>query len=262
MKKFVLVAVSVFIAAIFLSAAPLTVSWADGKVDKQQGSTWLVVNMGDTIDSSDTLRLGPGASVEIIDGKRKVSLTAAGTYPLDSILRKGAVSVAKKSSALDKLGKLVDPKASTSASTVAAVRGAAVEPGKETMTWASDSGDVASIMEAGRQLVRDGNFIEAALKFGDAAYESEGDEKDAAIYAQAWALAAADSSAQAVKLLRGMTSSGVWAAPRVLLLARLDIDSGAKDEAKVLLGSAMAAKLFAGDDVELSASLLAEANAE
>ena len=87
-------------------------------------------------------------------------------------------------------------------------------------------------------------------------------EKVAASYAEAWALAADESSARAVKILRGMPSSGTWAGPRALLLARLDIDSGAKDEAKAVLDAAAAAKLFVGDDVTLAASLLAEATAK
>ena len=134
--------------------------------------------------------------------------------------------------ALDKLGKLVDPKASTNASAVAAVRGAAIEPAKDSVTWMSDSVDVSAVMDEGRKLVRDGDFSAAAAKFDEAVVAAEGDEKDSATYAEAWSLAADDSNAKAVKLLRGMPSSGTWAGPRALLLARLDIDSGAKAEAR------------------------------
>ena len=59
-----------------------------------------------------------------------------------------------------------------------------------------------------------------------------------------------------------MPASGSWAGPRGLLLARLDIDSGAKDEAKSIIDSGLAAKLFLGDDVELAKSLLVEASAK
>jgi hypothetical protein len=250
----------VLIAVLAASAVPLTVSWADGKVELQKGSAWAVVNIGDKVDSASSLRLASGASIELTDGKRKVALTAAGTYVLDALLKKGG-DMAKKNVALDKLGKLVDPNATTGAATVAAVRGAAVEPAKETVTWMSDSVDVAAVMDEGRKLVRDGDFAAAALKFDEAVYAAEGDEKVSASYAEAWALAAADSSARAVKILRGMPSSGTWAGPRALLLARLDIDSGAKAEAKSVLEAASAAKLFVGDDVELAKALLAEASA-
>jgi hypothetical protein len=263
MKRALLIAISSLIAVLSLSAVPLTVSWADGKVELQKGSAWAAVNMGDKVDSASSLRLAAGASVELTDGKRKVSLTAAGTYVLDSLLKQGGAEAAKKrSGALDKLGKLVDPNATTGATTVAAVRGAAVEPAKDTVTWMSDSVDVAAVMEEGRKLVRDGDFSAAALKFDEAVYAAEGDEKVSASYAEAWALAADDSSARAVKILRGMPSTGVWAGPRALLLARLDIDSGAKAEATSVLEAANAAKLFVGDDVDLAKTLLAEASAK
>ncbi len=262
MKRAFLVVTATLIAILSLSAVPLTVSWADGKVDLQKGSAWASVSMGDKLDSASTLRLAAGASVELTDGKRKVSITAAGTYQLDSLLKQGAASAKNKAGALDKLGKLVDPKASTGAATVAAVRGAAVEPAKDSVTWMSDTVDIAAVMEEGRKLVRDGDFASAAAKFDEAVYAAEGDEKVSASYAEAWALAADDSSARAVKILRGMPASGTWAAPRALLLARLDIDSGAKAEAKAVLEAANASKLFVGDDVDLAKSLLTEANAK
>jgi hypothetical protein len=142
------------------------------------------------------------------------------------------------------------------------VRGAAIEPAKDSVTWMSDSVDVSAVMEEGRKLVRDGDFSAAAVKFDEAVYAADGEEKDSATYAEAWSLAADDSTAKAVKLLRGMPDNGTWAGPRALLLARLDIDSGAKSEAKTVISAAMTAKLFVGDDVELAKSLLAEASAK
>ena len=261
MKRTFLVIITALIVAISLNAVPLTVSWADGKVDVQKGSSWAVVNMGDKLDSASTVRLAAGASVELTDGKRKVALTAAGTYVLDALLKKGG-DMAKKNVALDKLGKLVDPKATTGASTVAAVRGAAVEPPKDTLTWMTDSVDVAAVMEEGRKLVRDGDFPAAAAKFDEAVFAAEGDEKEAAYYAEAWALAADESNVRAVKILRGMSSTGIWAGPRALLLAQLDILTGASAEAKSVLEEASAANLFVGDDVALAKSLLADASAK
>jgi hypothetical protein len=249
-------------AGLALSATPLKVNWADGRVEIQSGSAWTAVELGDVIDSASTLRLAPGATVELLGGGRKLSLTATGSYDLDSLLRQGADSGKKKTGLLEMLAKRVDPKPSTSATAVGAVRGAAVEPNKDTMTWASDAVDVSGMMEEGRGLMREGDFAAAALKFGEAAGLAEGDAKDAAAYAEAWALASDDSVAQAVKILREMPSSGPWASARALLLARLDLDSGAKDEAKALLEEATAAYLFAGQDVDLAESLLAEANAD
>jgi hypothetical protein len=262
MKRFTIVVLIAFAASLGLYAVPMTVSWADGKVDLKNGSAWTAVNVGDKIDSSSTIRLGKGATVELTDGKRKVSLTAEGSYVVDAVLKKGAVASKKSTQAMDKLGKLVDPQASVSSSTVAAVRGAAVEPAKESMDWQSDEADYAGLMEEGRRLVRDGEYSTAALRFNEAAGAADGVNKDAAQYSEAWALAAGDSQARAVKILRGMPSSGNWAGPRALLLARLDIDSGARSEAKTVIQTGMAGKLFVGEEVDLAKALLDEASAE
>ena len=61
-----------------------------------------------------------------------------------------------------------------------------------------------------------------------------------------------------MKILRGMSSSGVWAGPRALLLARLDIDSGAPAEARSLLQSALDGEALAGDDIQLAKGMIAE----
>jgi hypothetical protein len=261
MKRFTVVLLIAFVAVVGLSAVPLTVSWADGKVDMQNGSAWKAVSMGDELDSASTIRLAKGASVELSDGKRKVSLTAEGSYLLDNLLKKGAVASRQNTGAMNKLGKLVDPQASVGSTTVAAVRGAAIEPAKESAEWQSDV-DVSAIMDEGRKLVRAGDYSNAALKFDEAAQAAEGVDKDAAVYSEAWALAAGDSQAKAVKLLRSMPSSGNWAGPRALLLARLDIDSGANAEAKSVIQAGVSSKLFVGDEVDLANSMLDEASAE
>jgi len=262
MKRLAIVMLMVLSAALSLSAVPMTVSWADGKVDLKKGSAWSAIGVGDKIDSASTIRLAKGASVELSDGKRKVALTAEGSYILDNLLKKGAVASKQDSGAMNKLGKLVDPQASVQTSSVAAVRGAAIEPAKESVDWQSDTADLPAVMEEGRRLVRAGDYADAALRFKDAAGMAEGVDKDAALYAEAWALAAGDSQAPAVKVLRTMPSSGNWAGPRALLLARLDIDSGAKAEAKSVLQSGMDSKLFVGDEVDLAKALLDEASAE
>lgn len=261
MKRLSIIVLIAFVATLSIYAVPLTVSWADGKVDLQKGTAWSALNVGDKIDSAATIRLGKGASVELSDGKRKVSLTAEGSYLVDNLLKKGAVASKQNTNALNKLGKLVDPQASVGSTTVAAVRGAAVEPAKDSTSWQSDV-DVPAIMEEGRKLVRAGDYVNAAAKFGEAVDAADGVEKDSAMYSQAWALAAGDSQARAVKILRTMPSTGNWAGPRALLLARLDIDSGANAEAKSVVQAGLKAKLFVGDEIDLANSLLSEASAQ
>jgi hypothetical protein len=256
MKKAFLATLASLMLASSLAAVPLRVAWADGKVERQKGAAWAAVGIGDQVDSSDTIRLAAGASVEITDGKRKVALTAAGQYKLDELLKQGSEMARKKVGALDKLGKLVDPKASAASSAVAAVRGGPVEP--DSVTWMVDEVDVAAVMDEGRALVREGDFSAAAAKFDEAVLAAEGVQKAEAAYAEAWALAADDRTGQAVKLLRSMSAAGQWEGPRVLLLSRLDLDTGSAKEAASLLKAGIDAKLFAGDDLELAKAMLTE----
>jgi hypothetical protein len=259
-KALAAVLASLFLAAS-LSAVPLRVTWADGKVERQKGVAWASVGIGDQVDSSDTIRLSAGASVEITDGKRKVALTAAGMYKLDSLLKQGSEVARKKIGALEKLGKLVDPKASAASSAVAAVRGGDARA-TDDVTWMVDEVDVAAVMEEGRALVREGDFFAAAAKFDEAVLAAEGEKKAEASYAEAWALAADDRTGQAVKLLRLMADGGRWEGPRRLLLARLDLDTGSALEASTLLKAGIDSKLFSGDDLELAKAMLAEAPAK
>ena len=46
MKRLTIVILSVCVAVLSLSAVPLSVSWTDGNVDVQKGSSWLAVNLG------------------------------------------------------------------------------------------------------------------------------------------------------------------------------------------------------------------------
>lgn len=262
MKRPALVLVLAVVLGAMLSASPLTVSWLDGKVERLNGSAWVVLNLGDRIDSSATVRLGPGATAEFTGGGRKVALTAQGVFILDTLMKRGLDSAKTKAGALDKLGKLVDPKAQTTDITAAGVRGAAIgDQTADTMTWESDSVDVDALMSSARQLVRDGHFSEAADKFDQAAAAADGDKKDDALYGKAWALAAGGRTIESVKTLRAMNTKGTWAGPRALLLGRLDIDSGAKDEAITVLQAALNGGLLAGDDIQLAKDMVGEANA-
>ena len=47
MKRSMLVAAILFLAAMASSAATLTVTWADGDVQVQKGSAWVAVGLGD-----------------------------------------------------------------------------------------------------------------------------------------------------------------------------------------------------------------------
>lgn len=259
MKRFVLIGAALLVALPLL-AVPLAVTWIDGSADAQQGSSWVSLSMGDKVDSSSTLRLGSGSSIELRGNGQRLSITAAGTYSLAAML--GATQATSgRTLVLQKLGKLVDGSVSSDQSTIAGVRGAAIEPAKDSVTWQSEDVDVTAIMDEGRALVREEKYEDAALKFAEAADSSGGPAREGALYSEAWSYAAAGSGARAVALLRGMSSDGGWAGPRALLLARLDLDTGSKDEAGTVIKAAIDAGLYSGDDLALANSILKEATA-
>lgn len=255
MRKFMLAALAVF-AISAAAAVPLTVSWAEGKVEFQKGSAWKVLNAGDKVESTDTIRLGPASYVELSDGRRKIVLSAPGVFALEAVLKSGAEKAAKTTGALGKLGKLVDPKAQSSSTAVAGVRGAA--QGADSMVWATDSESPEALIEEARAMLREERFADAAELFGEAASVAEGELRDSALYSRAWCLASAGGTLGAIKTLRAMPAVGPWSGPRALLLARLDLDTGAAAEAKSVLQAALAAGTLSGDDAVLAKAMLEE----
>jgi tetratricopeptide (TPR) repeat protein len=256
--------ISITLIALFIAiaawASPLSVTWIDGKVEKQNGSTWVAINMGDTVDTSDMVRLAKGAMAEFTDGHRKISLSAAGTFSLATLAKAGADQT-KSAGTVQKLAKLVDPKASQdqqSQTAVGGVRGDLIGAGVDQTTWVGDDENVAALMSQAQALAHDAKYDEAAAAFGKAVAVADGDQKDQALYSQAWAYSAGGSSLRAVKILRSMAATGTWAGPRAILLGRLDIDSGSAAEAKAILQAAISAGSLAGDDLALAKSMLQE----
>jgi hypothetical protein len=260
MKKCPAILFLLLLAATAASALTLTATWVEGGVERRVGSAWRAISIGDAVDSSDTIRLGPGALAEFTGGLRRISLSAPGIYVLDALAKAGAERSKSSASAMDKFGKLVDPKSSAimNQSTVAGVRG---DPVSEAgAAWLTDEDDPATLAEDGKSAARDGKYAEAAALFGKAAEGSEGEEKAGYEFAKAWAFAAEGSSIEAIKTLRGMgAAGGEWGRARALLLARLDLDTGSAAEAKAILEAAVAAGGLSPEDLELAKSMLEEA---
>lgn len=255
----------VAIVGLFLAAAvwatPLKVTWVEGKVEKQKGTTWIAINIGDTVDTADVIRLAKAAMAEFSDGRRKIVLSAAGTFSLDAVAKAGAAQAGKSSGTLDRLAKIVDPKAGTGQTAVGGVRGDLIGAGVDQMSWEGEEDDSAALITQAQDLVHEAKYAEAAGIFGQAAGVAEGDKKTQALYGQAWSLASAGSTLQAIKILRSMPSTGIWAAPRALLLARLDLQTGALDEAKALLDEVIASGVLAGEDLDMAKAMQQEAGA-
>jgi hypothetical protein len=260
MKKFLL-ALTMLLLAFAVFAVPLTASWIEGKVERGSGSAWKIVSIGDTVDSSMSVRLAAGALAEFTLGSRRIALSAPGVYSLDALVKAGSEQTKKRSATMGKLGKLVDPKAAETATAVAGVRGAA--QGEDETMWMTEAEGPEALAEEARSFARESRFADAAALFGQAAGLSSGEEKAGYAYARAWSLAAGGSNIEAIKALRAIApaTAGAWAGQRALLLARLDIDSGAFAEARDILTSTIAAGKLKGEDLELANGMLEETKA-
>ncbi len=257
MKK-VLSVVFAFVLGFSCWALPLSVTYIEGKVEKQKATAWIVLKEGDTVEATDMVRLAKASMVEFSDGKRKIVLSAAGTFSLDSLAKAGAEQTAKRSGTVDKLAKLVSSQVSTQ-TTAAGVRGDLIGAGVEKMSWAGEDEDVTAIIESAKALITEKKYDEAAATFAKAVEAGEGDVRDQASYGQSFALAASGSTLKAIKILRGMPAVGTWSGPRAVLLARLDLESGATEEAVMVLQAAINSGSLAGEDLDLARSMLKEA---
>ena len=284
MKRLML-ALLVFMAATAAFASNLTATWIEGTVERKQGSSWTAIKLGDIVKSSDVIRLAASSTAEFSDGRQKVTLTAPGTFSLSAMLRAGASQDKRKASLFDRLARILSPDRKPSQEAVGGVRGKA-QAGSETTPWVGGDGEAdavssatgdsgedaaaeaaalaaknAGLLSAAWDLVKAKDYAKAAAQFGSVVETADGGMKVEALYGQAWALEASGSTISAIKILRSMPSEGVWAGPRVLLLARLDLGTGAYVEARSLLEAAIASGLFSGEDLELAKAMLKEAKA-
>ncbi len=249
------------IAALALFATPFEVSWVEGKVEKLQGSSWTALNMGDRLDSSSSVRLSPASFAQFTDGRRNIALSAAGTFVLDDFLKTNGDSVKKRAGILDKLVAVIALPLSSVNSSVGGVRGSdeGGSAGAYALEWSMEEPDVFQLLENAKDLVRSGDYAGAEALYVSVAEKTEGKEKEEADYGKAWTLAAQGKSIAAIKVLRAMDPAGTFSMSRALLLARLDIDSGAGAEAVALLSAALDRNGFSAEDAEMARAMLAEA---
>lgn len=245
-----------FVAAM-AAAVPMTASWIEGKVELRVGSAWKEVYEGDTLDSASVVRLGPNSLAEFSSGARKVALSSEGTYNLDNLLNSSNAQAHKTSTVVNKLSRVVDSKTPRS-TVVAGVRGD-FEGAPEKTIWAVDEDDPETLAEEGRILIDAERYADAAERFSRAADEAIGQKRDEYRYAQAWSLAAANDLLGAIKVLRPMEASGYYAVPRAILLARLNLDTGAPKEAAAVLDTVAANPALSGEDAAMVKELREEA---
>lgn len=249
--------VALAFAAAMAAAVPMTASWIEGKVEVRVGSAWKPISMGDALDSASIVRLSSNSLAEFSSGSRKVALSSEGTYNLETLLAAGPGQAGKTSTVVNKLSRVVDSKTPRS-TVVAGVRGD-FEGTPEKTIWAVDEDDPESLAEEGRALIDGERYADAADRFRRAAEEAIGQKRDEYRYAQAWSLAAANDLLGAIKVLRPMEASGFYAVPRAILLARLNLDTGAPREAAAVLDTVASNPALSGEDAAMVKELREEA---
>lgn len=257
MKRISVVSVLFLFIAAFALAIPMTASWIEGDVFVRVGSSWKEIEPGDKIDSSSVVKLGLGSLAEFTAGSRKIAVSTEGTFNLDALLSASGAQQQKRSTVMDKMGRLVGNQGPRS-TVVAGVRGD-FEGAPEKTEWAVDDDDPAVLAEEADQLVSQKRFAEAAKKYEKAAADALGDKREEYRYAQAWCLASADNAIGAIKVLRPMNASGSYSIARAILLARLSLDTGAAKEAAAVLDDISRNPTLAGDDAAMVKELREEA---
>lgn len=84
-RSFMLVVLAVAVGAC-AAAQDLTVSYVEGSVEVQSGSSWQPLAIGDSLSPSSTVRLADGSYLEISGGASAISLSQGGTYPLNRLV--------------------------------------------------------------------------------------------------------------------------------------------------------------------------------
>lgn len=257
MKKVLFFGISLIFISVFGYSQSITAAWVEGQVQLRSGNSWKDIDIGDELNADAVIRLGRASFAEFSSTNATITLSSEGTYNLSSLVAAGGEQAARRADVVAKMSRIVDRQTPRS-TVVAGVRGS-FEGAPEKTVWALEDDDPELLAEEARDLIEEGKYQQAAELFGRAAYDSIGEIRDEYEYAQAWSYTAAGNTIEAIKILRGMNPQGFYAIPRVILLSRLNLDTGAANEALELLRSIESSPVLVGDDAELVKELKAEA---
>ncbi len=201
-------------------------SYVEGNVCVQSGSTWAALSIGDNVSSQVTVQLGDGAYLELKETDLKIVLSRKGTYSLPDILASSrtmrSTGVAKALVAtLSSL--LMGPAENQSA---AGVRGANEDKAEDSQ-WVTSSAEVS--LDAGEQYLKSGQYAEAIEQFLQARDEATEKELPQIRYNLAYAYCLSGDTRDALKQSTGLQASSAdgWAADFVILKAKLLVDTNA-----------------------------------
>ncbi len=254
----------VFFIAFFalianLGAEPVSVSFLNGTAEVLIKGFWKPLVIGDTFDSSQSLKLPKGAILELgLSGNRVLTLCTPGTFILDSMQTRQKPNTVV-TTVLQKLQKFTNP-AGSKDMIVGGVRGDAATP--DALDWSGGALEAEELIDSASKAQADGNFMEAYGLFMEALdlYLEEADFAGSA--RSAWMASqcglAYGSGARALAALRSAdpADAALLRGSYALLLASLDIQYGELSEAKALLEKALANNWFDRSDDLNDAKLL------
>jgi hypothetical protein len=244
------------LAVTDLIAVPLTVSWVEGRVERQGGTSWVRLEIDDRVESTEAVRLEGGAFLELATGNSRIMISSPGTYLPDSLLKAAAAAPARRGDLIARLARSMAPRKAEASGASGGIR-AAEAAGTEEL-WYSEADDARDLLEEAKRAVAEGGYAEGARDFLEAADSLDGEERDSALFGYAFCLAAEGRLVQAIKLLREHPFAGYWSVKRALLLARLDLDSGAFEEARALLESVLREASISPEELDAVKAMLAE----
>ncbi len=138
---------------MWASAENLTLVYAEGDVFENDGGTWYEMYIGDSIDSSSTIKIGPDSMVEIDTGGDTLLLKKPGTYKIGDLLSQRTTVSSWDNNPVFKKFLSGDNKRSGVQTAVMGVRGAAVE--SDDVEWLSED---SMIVDEAKAMIGKGDF--------------------------------------------------------------------------------------------------------
>lgn len=138
---------------MWASAKDFTLVYAEGDVFQDDGGTWYEMYIGDSIDSSSTIKIDPESMVEIDTGGDTLLLKKPGTYKIGDLLSQRTAVSAWDNNPVFKKFLSGDNKRSGVQTAVMGVRGAAVET--DDVEWLSED---SMVVDEAKDMIGKGDF--------------------------------------------------------------------------------------------------------
>lgn len=175
-KKSIAILVMALLMAFTLGAQTISIEYIDGYLDIMDGGSWVEAYIGDTLTTSDTIRLDEDSYVDLKSRGTNLSLTSPGTYKVSELLQANSESsnLGVSSMVSGKLAVLLNGPSHKTQSTVGGVRAAEAEAGPK-LDWMGS--DTAELIKDGKTAIEESRF-DSALEFFEEAYDLALDEQE------------------------------------------------------------------------------------